>query len=211
MDLLGMRYIGGAVLVRFLQHPKFESFSITALARSSEKAERLKTLGINAVVSSHSDLQLIEKLASEAEFIFAMADANNMTAAQAILRGVKKRFETTGVAPKLINTRGIYKARAVSNMNARRPANRKKHITESRSSVYLSCGYTTKHGRLSAKPHIMAYMAKILVGCSCRPWCSSAILQVAGGVVGAHDLWCRYIAMRAGSNITKRSTKTVAA
>ncbi|KAF8885460.1 hypothetical protein BD779DRAFT_674409 [Infundibulicybe gibba] len=97
-------YIGGAVLVRFLRHPEFKSFSITALVRSSKKAEKLKTLGINAVVGSHSDLQLIEKLASEAEFIFAMANADHMTAAQAILRGMKNRFETTGIAPKFINT-----------------------------------------------------------------------------------------------------------
>ncbi|KAF8884044.1 hypothetical protein BD779DRAFT_1742694 [Infundibulicybe gibba] len=99
-------YIGGAVLVRFLQHPEFKSFNITALIRSPEKAEKLKKLGINAVVGSNSDLHLLEKLASEAEFTFAMADSDDVPATQAILRGMKKRFETTGVAPKLINTSG---------------------------------------------------------------------------------------------------------
>ncbi|KAF8896241.1 hypothetical protein BD779DRAFT_1608539 [Infundibulicybe gibba] len=86
-------YIGGAVLVRFLQRPDFKSFT-----------EKLKGLGINAVVGSHSDLSLLEKLASEADFTFAMADADNMPAAQAILKGMKKRFDATGITPKLIHT-----------------------------------------------------------------------------------------------------------
>ncbi|KAF8885451.1 hypothetical protein BD779DRAFT_1733397 [Infundibulicybe gibba] len=78
----------------------------TSFFMTGVTAEKLKKLGINAVVGSNSDLHLLEKLASEAEFTFAMADSDDVPATQAILRGMKKRFETTGVAPKLINTSG---------------------------------------------------------------------------------------------------------
>ncbi|RDB25572.1 Uncharacterized protein C2A9.02 [Hypsizygus marmoreus] len=99
-------YIGGSVLERLLNHPNAATFNLTALVRSPEKAEKLKTLGVNAVVGSHSDLPLIEKLASESDVVIAMADADNLDAARAELRGLKKRFEETGEAPILIHTSG---------------------------------------------------------------------------------------------------------
>jgi Trk K+ transport system NAD-binding subunit len=65
-------YIGGSVLLRFLNRPDVSSLNLTALVRSQEKAEELKSLGVNAVVGSHSDLPLMEKLASEADVVLAM-------------------------------------------------------------------------------------------------------------------------------------------
>lgn len=64
-------YIGGAVLEQFLDHPDTATFEFTVLVRSPEKAEKFKTLGINAVVGSLSDLTLVEKLASEADVVIA--------------------------------------------------------------------------------------------------------------------------------------------
>jgi len=101
-------YIGGAVLTQFLlQHPDAsESFNITALVRSPEKAEKLKALGIEAVVGSLSDHDVLEKLASASDVVFAMADADDLPAAKAILKGLKSRYEATGKAPILIHTSG---------------------------------------------------------------------------------------------------------
>jgi len=99
-------YIGGSVLLRFLNHPNTTSFDITALVRSPEKAEKLKTLGVNAVVGSHSDSPLVETLASEADFVIAMADADNLEAARATLKGLEKRHRTTGSVPTFIHTSG---------------------------------------------------------------------------------------------------------
>lgn len=65
-------YIGGSVLLRLLNHPNAASFNITALVRSPEKAEKLKALGVNAVIGSHDDPQLVEKLVSEADVVVAM-------------------------------------------------------------------------------------------------------------------------------------------
>ncbi|KAF8994654.1 hypothetical protein BDQ17DRAFT_1311423 [Cyathus striatus] len=98
-------YIGGSVMAQLLEHPNAASFNITALSRSPEKAEKLKEF-VTPVVGSHSDTDLLEKLASESDVVLAMADADNMEAAQAILKGLKKRYEKTGTAPILIHTSG---------------------------------------------------------------------------------------------------------
>jgi hypothetical protein len=66
-------YIGGAVLLRLLNHPDASSFKITALVRSHEKADKLKALGVEAVVGSLSDVALLEALAAEAHVVIAMA------------------------------------------------------------------------------------------------------------------------------------------
>ena len=67
----GTGYIGGSVLTRLLEHPNVNSFQITTLVRSPEKAEKLKSLGVNAVIGSLLELDKVEKLASEADVVFA--------------------------------------------------------------------------------------------------------------------------------------------
>ncbi|KAF8994636.1 hypothetical protein BDQ17DRAFT_1311401 [Cyathus striatus] len=98
-------YIGGSVVAQLLEHPNAESFNITALTRSPEKAEKLKEF-VTPIIGSLSDASLLEKLASEADVVLAMADSDNMEAAKAILKGLKKRYEKTGTAPILIHTSG---------------------------------------------------------------------------------------------------------
>ncbi|KAJ7673891.1 hypothetical protein DFH06DRAFT_1319008 [Mycena polygramma] len=103
----GTGYIGSPIFSRFIEKndPKF---NITALVRSTEKAEKLRALNVqlNIVSGSHDDAALVERLASEADVVFALADSDNLKAAEAILRGLKKRFDTTGVKPTLIHISG---------------------------------------------------------------------------------------------------------
>ncbi|KAJ7593880.1 NAD-binding protein [Mycena floridula] len=99
-------YIGGAVLQRFLSSPYFSSMNVTALLRSSEKADKLQKYGVNAIVGSLKDLALVENLASLADVVFAMADCDDVPGAEATLRGLKKRFETTGKKSIFIHTSG---------------------------------------------------------------------------------------------------------
>ncbi|KAK0439027.1 uncharacterized protein EV420DRAFT_1203380 [Desarmillaria tabescens] len=99
-------YIGGTVLERFLSHPNASSFHITALVRSSEKAEKLKKFGVEPILGSLSDLQLLEDSAANADAVVAMADCDDLRGAEATLRGIKRRFEQTGKAPVFINTSG---------------------------------------------------------------------------------------------------------
>jgi hypothetical protein len=117
-------YIGGSVLSRLLKHPNAASFNITALVRSPEKAEKLKTLGVHPVVGSYSDLALVEKLTAKADVViatvsiyslkslvlkllnslFKKADADNLDAAKAVLKGLKTRYHESGIPPILIQT-----------------------------------------------------------------------------------------------------------
>jgi nucleoside-diphosphate-sugar epimerase len=117
--LLG--YIGGAVLTRFLAHPKAKTFQFTVLVRDPKKAEKFQELGVKAVVGSHSDPELVEKLASEADVVIAtvceakmfnfsesrstkmQADGDDLGAAKATLAGLRKRH-ASGVVPIFFNT-----------------------------------------------------------------------------------------------------------
>jgi uncharacterized protein YbjT (DUF2867 family) len=64
-------YIGGSVLTRILSHPLSDTFQTTALVRSETKAKQFRTLGVKAVVGSHSDLPLLRQLAGEADIVIA--------------------------------------------------------------------------------------------------------------------------------------------
>ena len=47
-------YIGGSVLAKLLEHPKFSSFNVTAIVRDEKKAEKLRALGIKTAVGKPS-------------------------------------------------------------------------------------------------------------------------------------------------------------
>ncbi|KAH9835125.1 uncharacterized protein C8Q71DRAFT_104691 [Rhodofomes roseus] len=99
-------YIGGSVLNRLLSHPKADTFSITATVRSPEKAKLLEKLGVKAEIASLSDFDKIEELASRAHVIFNVANSDDLPAINALLKGVRKAYETTGELPILIHTSG---------------------------------------------------------------------------------------------------------
>ncbi|TFY55920.1 hypothetical protein EVJ58_g7949 [Rhodofomes roseus] len=98
-------YIGGSVLNRLLNHPKADTFSITVSVRSPEKAKLLEKLGVKAEIASLSDHDKIEELASRAHVIFN-ANSDDLPAIIALLKGVRKAYETTGELPILIHTSG---------------------------------------------------------------------------------------------------------
>ncbi|KAJ2922843.1 hypothetical protein H1R20_g14259, partial [Candolleomyces eurysporus] len=99
-------YIGGSALTKLLSHPLSETFRITVLVRAAEKATQFRKMGIQAVVGSNADLDLLTELASKADLVVACADADNLEATKAILSGLKQRFEQTGKKPSLIHTSG---------------------------------------------------------------------------------------------------------
>lgn len=59
------------MLSRLLQHPHASSFNVTVLVRDPSKAEKLRSLGVNVVVGSHSDQSLMERLASDSDVVIA--------------------------------------------------------------------------------------------------------------------------------------------
>ncbi|CAK5275872.1 unnamed protein product [Mycena citricolor] len=102
-------YIGGTVFSKLLSHPKADGFKITALVRDAAKAEKLtRTVGNveNIVVhrGSNGDLDLLTKLAKEADVVFSVADTVDVQAKRAILAGSEARFEETGRPVVVIHT-----------------------------------------------------------------------------------------------------------
>ncbi|EED84078.1 predicted protein [Postia placenta Mad-698-R] len=100
-------YIGGSILTRLLKHTSANAFDITVLVRSAEKAKVLQEkFDVKAVVGSNDDLDKLEALSEQSHVVFSCADAGNLAAIQAILRGLKKRHTSTGDLPILIHTSG---------------------------------------------------------------------------------------------------------
>lgn len=112
-------YIGGSVLTRLLSHPLSDTFRTTVLVRDASKATQFRSMGVRAIVGSYSDLSLLTQLATEADLVLAcvrtscfsltrsdlqQADADDLSATEAILEGLKIRFEKTGKIPSLIHT-----------------------------------------------------------------------------------------------------------
>jgi nucleoside-diphosphate-sugar epimerase len=65
-------YIGSAVVDRFLARSDASSLDIRAIVRSKEKADKLREFGINPIVGSHSDENVMVKAASEVDVVIAM-------------------------------------------------------------------------------------------------------------------------------------------
>ncbi|KAG6843765.1 hypothetical protein H0H87_000780 [Tephrocybe sp. NHM501043] len=99
-------YIGGSFLARLIERSDFATLNITLLVRSAEKAAKFATFGLNPVVGSHTDADLVEKLSSEADVVVSAADSDYLPAIQAILRGLETRHQNTGTVPTLIHTSG---------------------------------------------------------------------------------------------------------
>ncbi|KAF8817258.1 NAD(P)-binding protein [Phlegmacium glaucopus] len=99
-------YVGGTVFSSFLDHPQRSSFIYTALIRSPEKAEKLKTLdhNVNVILGSTSDTDMLAKLAADADIVIDMVDSDSAPPVVAILSGLKARHEKTGTVPSYIHT-----------------------------------------------------------------------------------------------------------
>jgi hypothetical protein len=100
-------YIGGSILDRLVSHPKRSSFEITSFSRNAAKAQKLESqFGVKSVLGSLDDVQQLEEAAATADVVIHTADADHLPAAQAILRGLKRRHASTGEAPTFIHTAG---------------------------------------------------------------------------------------------------------
>ncbi|KLO17100.1 NAD-binding protein [Schizopora paradoxa] len=99
-------YIGGAVLWRLLNHKDAGKYTFKALVRSPEKAKPFDKFGVEAVVGDLAEHEKLEKLCEEADYIINTADIDDLPATKAMLRGVKKKFDTTGKKVFFIHTSG---------------------------------------------------------------------------------------------------------
>lgn len=118
-------YVGGAVLNLLLKHPKVDTFTITAPVRSPAKAKLLEQLGVQAPIASLDDHDKLVSLAASADvifnvvsfavargrleltldcFIFRQASSDHLPGTNAILKGMRKFYGTTGRRAVLIHT-----------------------------------------------------------------------------------------------------------
>ncbi|KAJ9097233.1 hypothetical protein QFC21_004902 [Naganishia friedmannii] len=102
----GTGYIGSAVLSKLLKYKT--QYPITALTRSEEKLELLNKLedNVKGLHGSLTDLDLLEEQASKHDIVFNTADADNVEATKALLKGMAKRKAETGHRPVYIHTSG---------------------------------------------------------------------------------------------------------
>jgi hypothetical protein len=63
--------------------------------------------GLTTVVADSDDEDLIADLASKSDVIVQASDARSLGAARAALKGLRQRFEATGIKSALIHTSGI--------------------------------------------------------------------------------------------------------
>ncbi|THU78648.1 NAD(P)-binding protein [Dendrothele bispora CBS 962.96] len=100
-------YIGGSVLNRLLQRSDLmSSLDIRVLVRSPEKAKKFEQFGFTPVIGSHADESVVVPAVSEVDILIATTDCDNLEAAQIALKGMKKRFDSTGKQPVYIECSG---------------------------------------------------------------------------------------------------------
>ncbi|KAG9046855.1 hypothetical protein FS837_003521 [Tulasnella sp. UAMH 9824] len=100
-------YIGGSVLVELKN--RYPNAQFTALVRNSKDIAAVQALGVQVVQGSHSDLELIRKLASEHDVVINCGDSDDLPLTKVILTGLESRAQAKPDAlrkPILIHTSG---------------------------------------------------------------------------------------------------------
>ncbi|KAG0340643.1 hypothetical protein BG004_006340 [Podila humilis] len=102
-------YVGGTFLNLWLADPStLKNYSIRALVRSATKAEQdIRPLGVEPVIGSLDDLDLITHESAAADVVLNFADADHLPSIKAILEGLSEpRTSPARARPILIHTSG---------------------------------------------------------------------------------------------------------
>jgi len=94
-------YIGGSLLTVLLKSP--EKYTISALVRNKDQAEKLKELGVTPILGSLDDTELLVEAAKNADAVVNTADADHLSSVQALLKGLKAKQDKRAV---LLHTSG---------------------------------------------------------------------------------------------------------
>ena len=96
-------YIGGAVFTGLRN--TYPNVPTAALVRNPQNNAALTSAGARVVQGSHSDHDIIQKEAGEADLVVNCGDADDLELTKAVLRGIKQRKEKTGQISILVHTR----------------------------------------------------------------------------------------------------------
>ncbi|KAF9317718.1 hypothetical protein BG003_000397 [Podila horticola] len=102
-------YVGGTFIDLWLKKDSTKDFSIRALVRSASVAEKsISPLGIEPVIGSLDDLEIITRESADADIVLNFADADHLPAAKAILKGLSepRKQGAARTRPILIHTSG---------------------------------------------------------------------------------------------------------
>lgn len=88
-------YIGGSILSTLLQYPNL--FQISALVRTKAQADVLKKLGVEPVLGSLDDSDVLTAAASKADAVINTANADHLPSVQAMVKGLKLRNDKKAV------------------------------------------------------------------------------------------------------------------
>ncbi len=95
-------YMGSTVLTRLINHPKKDTFEVTVLVRSEEKAKILESFGVKTVIGSIKDTALVEKLAEQAHVLFNIVSRLLLlTQRSSFTPHFSRRTQTTVKPPRL--------------------------------------------------------------------------------------------------------------
>ncbi|KAF9041957.1 NAD(P)-binding protein [Hymenopellis radicata] len=100
-------YIGGSVLLRALERP---GLKVTALVRSADKAQKLKTLihDANFVEGTPADASLLTELIKDTDVIIDTYSSDDMVGTANLLAGCKAKYQATGKKTEVIHVSGAF-------------------------------------------------------------------------------------------------------
>lgn len=102
----GTGYIGGTFLHLMIERNYLKDFKISALVRRSEDAKTMRDLGIEPVIGSLDNFELLRSKAAEASIVFNTANCDHQGSVMAIIKGLTERYHHTNERPILIHTSG---------------------------------------------------------------------------------------------------------
>lgn len=85
---------------------EYPEFDFVAFLRSPDSAKAISQTGVRTVIGTFDNHDTLEQLASEADIVINTADCDDVTLNADLLRGIKKRWQSSGKVGTLIHTSG---------------------------------------------------------------------------------------------------------
>jgi uncharacterized protein YbjT (DUF2867 family) len=103
-DLRYLPPLVGAVFTALRK--RFPSWTVAALVRNEAHHAEIRALGVTVVHGSLTDYALIEEQAYEVDIVINAANADDLPATEAVLRGLKRRYNAGRPKGTLVHTSG---------------------------------------------------------------------------------------------------------
>ncbi|MET4205245.1 hypothetical protein ABIB95_000044 [Bradyrhizobium sp. LA2.1] len=85
-------------------------FAISALVPLNDDAEKMREIGIDPIVGTLDDHQLLRTESARADVVFNTTHCDHQASARAIIQGLEEHSTETGKGPILIHTSGAFAA-----------------------------------------------------------------------------------------------------